>query len=286
MTKKKIAFVTDSTVFLTEELRSHPDVYIVPIVVISEGNEYEDGQALSTDQLYDIIRENNEVPKTSQPSIGRFRDLYEQLKKDYEHAIAIHVSSKLSGTISSSTAGKDQANFDVEVIDSRSLSFAITTLLERGIQLADMGADIDKIANELRKETKRSKNLILLGSLEQLYKGGRMSGTQFLLGNLLKIKPILSINSDGELNVYEKVRSEKKATKKLVALLKQSCEENHVTKVGIMQGNTLNRANELKAMIAQEIPDLKVVIGDISSSLAVHGGEGTMAIFWNIASHD
>ncbi|WP_087971978.1 DegV family protein [Oceanobacillus rekensis] len=284
MAKKKIAFVTDSTVFLTEELRSHPDVYIVPMVVISEGKEYEDGAALSTEQLYDIIRKNKEVPKTSQPSIGRFKDLYEQLKKDYDHAIAIHVSSKLSGTISSSTAGKNQADFDVEIIDSYSLSFAITTLLQKGVLLAEAGADIDKIANELREETKRSKNLILLGSLEQLYKGGRMSSAQFLLGNLLKIKPILSINPDGELAVYEKVRSEKKATKKLVALLKQSCEENQVTEIGIMQGNSLNRAEELKAMILQEIPELKITIGDISSSLAVHGGEGTLAMFWNIGN--
>ncbi|MFC4022453.1 DegV family protein [Oceanobacillus longus] len=281
MAKKKIAFVTDTTVYLTEELRSHPDVYVVPMVVIAEGKEYEDGADLSTDQLYDIIRENKEVPKTSQPSVGRFKDLYEQLKEDYDDAIAIHVSSKLSGTISSSTAGKDQADFDVEIIDSLSLSFAITMLIEKGIKLANQNVDKTIIANELREEASRSQNLILLGSLEQLYKGGRMSGAQFLLGNLLQIKPILSINSGGELGIYERVRSEKKATKKLVVLLKQSCDENEVTQVGIMQGNTIERAKELKQMIEQEIPGMEIIVGDISSSLAVHAGEGTLAVFWN-----
>ncbi|WP_249872083.1 DegV family protein [Oceanobacillus saliphilus] len=281
MEKKKIAFVTDSTVYLTEELRAHPDIYVVPMVVISEGKEYEDGAALSTDQLYDIIRTNKEVPKTSQPSVGKFKELYEQLKKDYDHAIAIHVSSKLSGTISSSTAGKDQADFDVEIIDSLSLSFALTMLIEKGIKMAAEDVDVRDIAKNLREEAAHSKNLILLGSLEQLYKGGRMSGAQFLLGNLLKIKPILAINTSGELGVYERVRSEKKATNRLVSLLKESCTENNVTQVGIMQGNVVEKAEQLKQKIQQEIPGLKIIIGDISSSLAVHGGEGTLAMFWH-----
>lgn len=72
MEKKRIAFVTDTTGYIPEELKAHPDVYVVPIVVISDGKEYEDGVDLTSDQLYDIIRNNKEVPKTSQPSVGTF----------------------------------------------------------------------------------------------------------------------------------------------------------------------------------------------------------------------
>ncbi|MFD1851467.1 DegV family protein [Oceanobacillus bengalensis] len=282
MTKKKVAFVTDSTAYLTEELRNHPDIYVVPIVLISEGREYEDGVDLTSDVLYDIIRNQKEVPKTSQPSVGKFAVLYEELKKDYDYAIAIHVSQKLSGTLSSSTNGKDQAAFDVEVIDSLSLSYAITSLLYKGLDLVEQGIEKKEIAKQLREDAKTSKNLILLGSLEQLYKGGRMSGAQFLLGNFLKIKPILSIKSSGELDVYEKVRSEKKATNRIVELLKQSCEENKVAQIGIMHGNAIGKASELKQKIEEEIPGLDTIIGDISSSLAVHAGEGTVAVFWNV----
>lgn len=282
MEKKKIAFVTDSTAFLTEELLAHPDVYVVPIVVISEENEYEDGVNLSSDTLYDIIRNNKEIPKTSQPSVGKFLALYEKLKKEYDHAIAIHVSSKLSGTISSSTAAKEQANFDVEVIDSYSLSYSIATLIEKGLELVKQDVPVSLIAKELREEANHARNLILLGSLDQLYKGGRMSGAQFLLGNLLKIKPILAINSDGELGLLERVRSEKKATSRIVALLKKSCIENKVKQVGIMHGNAIGKAKELKQIIGEEIPGLEIIIGDISSSLAVHAGEGTVAIFWQL----
>lgn len=282
MEKKKIAFVTDSTAYLSEELRVHPDVYVAPIVIISEEQEYEDGVTLFSEQLYDMIRNNKTVPKTSQPSVGTFEELYNQLKKDYDHAIAIHVSNKLSGTVSSSNAGKDLAKFDVEVIDSFSLSYGMTTLIDKGLELAEQNVSVKDIATELRDEVMRSDNLILLGNLDQLYKGGRMSGTQFLLGNVLKIKPILTINAEGELGLFERVRSEKKATNKIVSLLKQSTEERHVRRVGIMHGNVLEKATELKQLIEEAIPDIDVVIGEISSSLAVHAGEGTLAMFWKI----
>lgn len=280
MGKKKIAFVTDSTAYLTEELLNHPDIYVAPIVVISEGHEYEDGVNLSSEELYDIIRNNKEVPKTSQPSIGKFADLYENLKKDYDHAIAIHVSNKLSGTISSSTAGKDTAGFDVEVVDSLSLSYGITELIKKGLQLVEENMDVKEIAVELRNHVAKGKNLILLGKLEQLYKGGRMSGAQFLLGNLLQIKPILSINNVGELGLFDRVRSEKKATNRIIELLKQSSEEHTVKQVGIMHGNVLEKAIELKKSIEEAIPGIDIVLGEISSSLAVHAGEGTLAMFW------
>ncbi|PYZ95015.1 fatty acid-binding protein DegV [Salipaludibacillus keqinensis] len=282
MSEKKIAFVTDSTAFLPKELKEHPDVYVAPIVVISDEKEYEDGVDLSSNQLYEMIRNNKKVPKTSQPSIGKFEDLYEKLKQDYDAAISIHVSNKLSGTISSSTAGKDQAGFDVEIVDSYSLSFAMTKLITKAITLAEAGRDVKDIAHELREEVGRSRNYILLGNLEQLYKGGRMSGAQFLLGNVLKIKPILSINAEGELGLLERVRSEKKATNRMIELLKQSYDEESVKQVAIMHGNVLEKARELEKSIKEQIPDLDIIVGEISSSIAVHAGEGTVALFWNV----
>ncbi|WP_102346178.1 DegV family protein [Bacillus sp. Marseille-P3661] len=281
MEKKKIAFVTDSTAYLSEELQNHPDVYVVPIVIIANNHEYEDGVNLSSAELYNMIKNNKDVPKTSQPSVGNFIELYQKLKEEYDHAIALHVSSKLSGTISSSNAGKEQAEFEVEVIDSYSLSYSITELIDRAIVLAEEGKNINQITNELRDQISRSKNLVLLGNLEQLYKGGRMNGAQFLLGNLLQVKPILSINNEGELGLLERVRSEKKATARIIHLLKQSCEEGHVKQVGIMHGNVLDKAIELKEKIKETIPDLDIFIGEISSSLAVHAGEGTIALFWH-----
>lgn len=280
MVKKKLAFVTDSTAYLTEDLKSHPDIYVVPIVVISDGKEFEDGVDLTTEQLYDMIRTNKEVPKTSQPNVGRFIELYERLKENYERVIAVHVSSKLSGTISSSKTAMEQAHVNVEIIDSYSLSFAITFLVEMGLKLSEQGMDAKKIAETLREQAKNHKNLILLDTLEQLFKGGRLSGAQFVLGNLLSIKPLLTIGTNGELSVLERVRSEKKATRRLIELIKSSCEENAVKRIGIANANSPDKARDLKQEIESQVPGLEIIIGEISSSLAVHAGEGAVAVFW------
>ncbi|MEQ6389051.1 DegV family protein [Bacillaceae bacterium S4-13-58] len=276
----RIAFVTDSTAFISEELRNHPDVIVVPIIIISEGQEYKDGVELSSDQLYEIIRTDKKIPKTSQPSMGQFADLYEMLKEDYDQAIAIHISNKLSGAVSSSNSGKDHAGFDVEVIDSLSISYGMTILLEKGLKLAEQGGDAKTIADELRGDISHLKNLVLLGSLEQLYKGGRMSGAQFLVGNILQIKPILNVNSEGELVLYERIRSEKKAVSRVIELFKEDCEKNSVQSAAIMHGNVPEKAEEIKSKIQADYPNLNLTIGEISSSVAVHVGEGTVALFW------
>ncbi|MCD8508530.1 MAG: DegV family protein [Bacillus sp. (in: Bacteria)] len=279
---KKIAWVTDSTAYITKELADHPDVYVLPLNITFGNDTYEDGVDLTTELLYKRINEEKEVPKTSQPSIGKFAELYEKLKKDYDHAIAVHISGKLSGTIDSSNQGKTMAEFDVEVVDSKCMSYAITTLIEKGMALAAEGKDYKDIAETLREEASNSENYILLGNLEQFYKGGRMSGTQYLLGNILQIKPVIRINTQtGEFELFERVRSEKKAVKRLLELLRNSYAENEITQVEIMHGNVINKANDLRDKIKEEFPSINIVVGEISSTIAAHAGEGTVALIWH-----
>jgi DegV family protein with EDD domain len=279
--KKKIAWVTDSTAYVTDELKNHPDVYVVPLGIMFEDQAFEDGVDLSTDELYERIRTNKEVPKTSQPSSGRFAELFDKLKVEYESAIAVHVSSKLSGTLSSCKTGAEMADFHVETVDSKSMSYAITYLIQFGMQMNEKGMDLNDIAETLRTEADLSDNYILLGNLDQFYKGGRMSGTSYLLGSILKIKPIIRINRNGEFELFEKVRSEKKAVARMIELLKHSYHNNQITNVQIMHGNVRDRAEELANEVRITLPKLEIFIGEISSTIAAHAGEGTVAILWN-----
>lgn len=281
MSKKKIAWITDSTAFITEELRNHPDVFVMPLEIIFGTDAYEDGVDLTTDELYAKIRGQKAIPKTSQPASGKFSAMFEKLKEDYEGGIAIHVSSKLSGTLSSSRTGAEMAGFPIETVDSKSMSYAITTLLNKGIQMAADGLNKEPIAEVLRQEADNSKNYILLGNLEQFYKGGRMSGTQFLLGSILKIKPIIRINSNGEFELFEKVRSEKKAVSRLIELFKEDYENYTINEIQIMHGNVLDKAKSLESDLKEAFPGINVVIGEISSTIAVHAGEGTVAVIWH-----
>ncbi|MCT8139444.1 DegV family protein [Anaerobacillus sp. CMMVII] len=278
---KKIAWVTDSTAYITKELQENPDVYVMPLAIIFPDRTFEDGVDLTTKELYSRINSAKEVPKTSQPSVGRFAELYEKLKAEYDHVIAVHVSGKLSGTVESSRAGMEMAELDGEIVDSQSMSYTITTLIYKGMELAKSLDNHKEIANKLREEALNSEKYILLGSLDQFHKGGRMSKTQFLLGNLLQIKPIITIKTSGEFDLFQKVRSEKKAVNRLVELLAASYEKHHIPEVQIMHGNVLDKALEVQKKIEAQFPTIRVVIGEISSTIAVHAGEGTVALIWH-----
>lgn len=279
MNKKPIAWIVDSTAYVSEELKQHPDFFSVPLNIHFGEKQFVDGVDLNPEQLYAKIKKAEEFPKTSQPSPGEFAERFKVIAEQYEQAIAVHVSSKLSGTLSSSTAGAELAGFPVTFIDSLSLSYGISGLIEKGIDMYDSGASVQEITAELKKMVGTVHNFILIGQLDQLYKGGRMSGVQFFLGSLLKVKPIVQISSEGELVAIDKVRSEKKALQYLVDKIATSHHAGRKS-IHLMHGNILDQAEHLKNLITEQVPDLEVKIGDISSVLAVHAGEGTLAVFW------
>lgn len=281
MEKKKIAWITDSTAFITDELKNNPDVYVLPLQINFGEESFEDGIDLNTEQLYERINNDKEVPTTSQPSVGKFVELFEELKQKYEKAIAVHISSEISGTISSCHTAAKIANFEVGIVDSKSMSYAITTLINKGIEMAKEKIGFESIRAKLQEETQNSENYILLGSLEQFYKGGRMSGTQYLLGTVLKIKPIIQINSEGKFLVFEKVRSEARAIRRMVELFQNSYENNKINQLQIMHGNIYDKAIEFKEEILKKIPNINIFIGEISSTIAAHAGEGTLSLIWH-----
>lgn len=282
MHKRKIAWVIDSSAFVNTMLKEHPDVYIIPLNIHFGQQQFIDGVDLTSEQLYERIRNGTDSAKTSQPSAGEFVELYTKLSKEYESIIAIHVSNGLSGTMSSSLNGAQIAKVHVECVDSLSLSAGITGLVEKGFHLEGQGLSFEEIASSLRIEATKFRNYILIGNLTQLYKGGRLSSAQFYLGNLLKIKPIIQINNKGELQELDKVRSHKKAIHYLIQKVIASVQSEGVELVYIMHANAIEQAKNLKDAIQLELPSLQVSIGEISSSLAVHAGEETLAVLWYV----
>ncbi|WP_394189630.1 DegV family protein [Paenisporosarcina quisquiliarum] len=282
MTKKPIAWVVDSTAYVSPVLANHPDVFVVPLNIHFGQVQYADGIDLTTTELYDRIRNAEEFPKTSQPAAGEFATLYGKISEAYEAIIAVHVSEKLSGTIGSSKSGAEIAEVQMEVVDSFALSSGITKLVERGLLLQESGMELHEIAAQLRNEVQNLRNYILIGNLNQLYKGGRMSGVQFFLGSLLQVKPIIHLNEQGELKALDKVRSQKKAMNYIVDKAVESYEKDGTRSIDLMHGNVPEQAEEIKNLIQSKTPDLEVRIGEISSVLAVHAGEGTIAALWHV----
>jgi DegV family protein with EDD domain len=279
VTKKPLAWIVDSTAYVPEELQQHPDFFSVPLNIHFGEKQYVDGVDLTPEQLYGKIKNAEEFPKTSQPSAGEFSERYKEIAENYEEAIAIHVSAKMSGTLASSQGGAEIAGFPITFIDSLSLSYGITGLIQRGMEMHQNGSTVPEIKEALEKLVGKCTNFILIGKLDQLYKGGRMSAAQFYLGSLLKVKPIVQISPEGELKAIDKVRSEKRALQYLIDKVADG-QRAGVNKIYLMQGNVPEQAEHLKKLIIEQVPGVEVEIGDISSVLAVHAGEGTLAVLW------
>jgi len=275
----KTAWVTDSTAFLDEELKYHPDLYINPLHIVLDDEEYLDGIDLTAEQLFTKLKLAKIPPKTSQPSVGSFQILYEKLEMEYDQVITILLSGKLSGTVSSSQQAANLVSIPVTTIDSKILTYPLTALIKKGMEWLSEGKSLDYIADKLETIRDTNEAFVLVGSLEQLHRGGRMSGVQFFLGSMLNIKPIISI-VDGGLTIKEKVRSEKKAKEKIVDYLRISYENHKMREVYILYGLHKEQADNWKNELIRQFSELNIICCPLGAVIGVHAGENTLGISW------
>lgn len=276
---EKIAWVTDSTAYLDEVLKNHPDVYSIPMVVYFEEEEYLDGVTLSLEDFYTKLEASDTPPKTSQPSVGAFVELYTKLAESYDRIISVHLSSHLSGTVSSSTQAGELVEIPVHTVDSKVISFPLSAMVKKGIKAQEEGKTYEEILDYLHDLATKCDIYVLIGSLEQLHRSGRMSGVQKLLGSLLQIKPIIRIEN-GKLDVAEKVRTHKKALSKIVDFLDEAHAQATIKELFVLHGTNMEDADGLVASLREKYPDIPINPFPLSTAIAVHAGVNTIGIAW------
>ncbi|WP_404442259.1 DegV family protein [Sutcliffiella horikoshii] len=276
---EKIAWVTDSTAYLDEMLVHHPDVYSIPMVVYFEEEEFLDGVTLSLEDFYTKLEASSTPPKTSQPSVGAFVELYNKLAESYDRIISVHLSSHLSGTVSSSTQAGELVDIPVHTIDSKVISFPLSAMVKKGIEARKAGKSYEEIVEYLNELAEKCDIYVLIGSLEQLHRSGRMSGVQKILGSLLQIKPIIQIK-DGKLNIAEKVRTQKKALSKIVDFLDEAQANSTIKELFVLHGTNIEEADALVDNLKEKYPDIPINRFPLSTAIAVHAGVNTIGISW------
>ncbi|WML45020.1 DegV family protein [Neobacillus sp. PS3-40] len=275
----RTAWVTDSTAYLDENLEKHPDLYTVPLTILLDNEEYSDGIDLTAEQLFARLKQLQNPPKTSQPSVGAFQTLYEKLAENYDQIITILLSGKLSGTVTSSEQAAKLVSIPVTTIDSKILTYPLTALLKKGMEWTTEGKSLEFVKSKLEQIRDTNETYVLVGSLEQLHRSGRLTGLQFFLGSMLNIKPIISINN-GELRVKEKARSEKKALEKIVEYLRLSYSKYQFEEVYLLYGLHEEIAISWKNELKSKFPQLKFITCPLGATIGVHAGENTLGISW------
>ncbi|MCC3358421.1 DegV family protein [Bacillus sp. REN16] len=276
----KIAWVTDSTGFLDEELSHHEDIYVIPMTIFFDEEEYLDGVTITPAQFFERLKTAKTTPKTSQPSIGSFVELYNSLEDQYDEIISVHISEKLSGTVSSARQAAELVNIPVTVIDSKILTYPMTKLLKEGMKLIRDGGTSKEVENHIGVLAGNLETYVIIGSLEQLHRSGRMNTAQYFLGSMLQIKPVIQI-LDGALSVKEKVRSENKATSKILGYLKEAIAKNQIEEVHILYGLDDSKTKDWEQQIREFAPDtIQIKVCPLGVAIGVHAGENTIGISW------
>ncbi|GAB2533784.1 DegV family protein [Gracilibacillus alcaliphilus] len=275
----KIAWVTDSTCGLDQTFAKKNDIFIIPLHVIVNGVSYREDIDLSKEAFYEKLKVHGEGAKTSQPAFGDFVSLYEQLQKDYDMVIAIHASSKLTGTYQSSVAASDMYDIPVHVVDSKIGDFALGQMIKKGIKLADQGLAVDEIVRKLQSYPSNAQMYLMPQSFEQMRRSGRVSAAQSLFASLLKLHLILGFE-DGKVVVKDKVRIKKRAKLQMFHLLEEAMETYRLKEICISHAGVIEQANQWKTEITEKYSELKVHVQTLVPVAGVHTGHGTMCISW------
>ena len=244
------------------------------------GKEYEDYVDITADEFYKTIVKNPDIDvSTSQTSTGKIAQIYEELKfEGYTDVIVVVISSKLSGTYQGALLARDMVdNLNVYVIDSRTVSYGEAYMIQEAIKMIKEGGAVIDIINHLEKIRDHIKIYVLVDTLKYLVKNGRLSAANGFIGTLLKIKPLLHIQSDGALVPFEKIRTTSKAQSRLLEVISAEIHEKNVI-MFIVYTNNKDKAEELKSKFLEQNPNLTVNVVPLTPVVGAHAGPGTIGV--------
>lgn len=273
---KRIAWVTDSTSTLNPDFAKDNHIYIVPLRLVAGNECYRENEDITAEQFYEKMAHHERVG-SSQPPIGEFIELYESLKERYDHIIAVHCSSELSGTFNTSLQAAEIAEASVTGIDSKVGAYPLREMIMSGVHWQKMGCSVKEIKDKIEQIIHNMSFYMLPTSLTQLHRSGRVSGPQLVLGQLLRIHLLLHFDG-GKVFVEEKIRTFKKAKLRLLEILKKDAEL--IREVCIMHAANPEEATKLEEEIRDLAPDLRTEIMPFIPVAGIHAGEGTLALSW------
>ncbi len=273
-----VRIVTDSTSDLSAEVVKKLDITVVPLTVFFEEDAYLDGVELDNASFYEKLAASKNLPKTSQPAPGAFEEVFRRLiEEGAEGILSIHLSSKLSGTYQAACTGRDALSessrgVPIEIIDTLSISIGMNYAIQVSAEMANAGKGLLEIKARVEDIQSRSQILAVLDTLEYVRRGGRIGSASSMLGNMLSLKPIISLK-DGEVIPVERPRTRTKAYARVAQLLSEMGEIEHLS---IAQSNSevgQQLGDALKNVYPKAIP-----VYNLSAALGTHTGPGTAAI--------
>jgi DegV family protein with EDD domain len=280
LTAQNTAIVVDSTADFPDAQDHYPNWRVVPLYVNFGTDSYKDGVDLTAAQFYERLRTSPELPTTSQPTPGDFLVAYEELSA-YDRILSVHIAANLSGTIQSAgTAAAQLGGGRVRTIDSQSASVAtamLATAIQRRLERGTTDEDVDALVERYLREHGL---LFTVDTLEFLARGGRIGRAKAFAGQLMNVKPILSIR-EGEVIPVKRVRGNRKAFQEFVDAVTEQTQDVPGLRVGIAHADAPERMVQIEKMVRHLRPqatiEMETMLGAV---IGAHAGPGTVGFFW------
>lgn len=278
-----VHLLADSAADLPKSFYDEHHISFIPLRVLLDEKEYDDLLTIQPLDVYEAMREGK-APKTSQPSMMRFKNAFSELAGENKPALYIAFSSELSGTYQTAVMAANEVkeefpDFDLRIIDSKCASLGYGLAVKHALKLATNGNTIQEIESSVKDFCEHLEHIFTVDDLTYLARGGRISKASAFVGGLLNIKPLLHVE-DGKLVPLEKIRGKKKLLRRMIELMKERSVDLSGQTVGISHGDDEETAEEVKRMIEAEFQPGEIVINMVGSAVGAHSGPGTLAVFF------
>ncbi|OXS53037.1 fatty acid-binding protein DegV [Cohnella sp. CIP 111063] len=275
----KIKIVTDSTVDLSdEELRQH-EIEVVPLSISIGSDTYLDRVDITPTEFIEKMQASPELPKSSQPPAGVFLEAYDRLGSDGSDILSIHMTGGMSGTVRSAEMGAGMSEASVTVVDSRYISKALSFQVVEAAEMAKAGKSVSEIVERLDRIRKNTRLFVVVDTLDNLVKGGRIGKGKAWIGSLLKIKIIASLDG-GEYTPVAKVRSKAQIVEYLAKQFAEDVKGKVVRGVGLVHAAGHELASKLKETIVERTGYDKIRIEDTTPIISTHTGVGAIGFMY------
>jgi DegV family protein with EDD domain len=273
-----VKIICDSTCDLSPELLEKYNIQVVPLSIFLNGKNYLDGKELDTVKLFELIEKTGELPKTSAPSIESFREVFSHNLE----MIYISISSKLSASFQSSLLALEGSDREKKIaIDSLNLSTGIGLLVIKASELSTQGFTPTEIAEQIQQDIPKIRNAFVIDTLDYLYKGGRCSAIELLIGSILKIRPIIEVRPDGTLGVRDKIGgSRKKALSSLISEIRSKLSLIDPKRIFVTHCACSEDAEFLLSELSGMDYFNEILITEAGSTIASHCGPKTIGILY------
>ena len=275
----RIHIVTDSTCDLSNEELEQLNIHLVPLTIQLGGQTYIDRVEIQPEEFLQKMTGEKELPKSSQPAPGKFVELYEALGKDGDQVISIHMTGGMSGTVQSARQAADMANADVTVFDSRYIAWGLAFQLREAARLRDAGASVEEIMARVEHVRQNTRLFVIVDTLENLIKGGRIGKGMGMIGSLLNIKPIATLD-EGNLVQVTKVRSHKQVVKYCFEQFQQETAGKTVKAVGISHAGGMKTMGQPLKELIEQTGFSSVDVAFTCPTISTHTGAGAIGFIY------